>query len=258
MNVPDRFSLKEKVIVLTGGAGLYGRHLAGDLAATGAQVVVASRSREACEQVAGEESEAGRAVYADCFDQGSESSIREFCGRVEGRFGRVDGLVNNSVYRIPTLPMSTEEWEKSIRINGTGVMLMHQIFGEAMCKRKSGSIVNIGSIQGMVGPDLSLYAETEMPAPPPDYFFHKSGMLGLTRYYASLFGKAGVRVNCLSPGGFLTNHTEPFLTRYKNKTYLDRMAGAEDLGGAVIFLLASASRYVTGANIPVDGGYTSN
>jgi NAD(P)-dependent dehydrogenase (short-subunit alcohol dehydrogenase family) len=255
--VLGRFGLKDKVVVLTGGTGLYGRPLTADIAGAGARLIIASRNREACERVAAEEREAGNDVHADSFDQGRESSIEELCARVLKEHGRIDGLVNNSVYRVPSLPMTVEGWEMSLKINSTGTMLMHRVFGAAMCRQQNGSIVNIGSIQGMVGPNLSLYEDPDRTAPPPDYFFHKSGMLGLTRYYAAAFGKAGVRVNCLSPGGFFNNHTEPFLTRYNNQTFLHRMANADDLGGAVIFLLSSASQYITGANLPVDGGYTA-
>ena len=121
----------------------------------------------------------------------------------------------------------------------------------------NGSVVNIGSIQGMIGPSFELYAGTNMGTPPPDYFFHKGGMINLTRYYAALFGPRGVRVNCLSPGGFFNHQPQPFLGRYEKHTMMNRMADSADLGGCVVFLLSDAAKYVTGANLPVDGGYTA-
>ncbi len=126
-----------------------------------------------------------------------------------------------------------------------------------MAERGSGSIVNIGSIQGMVGPDLTLYEGLAMEAI-PDYFFHKGGMLNLTRYFAAHYGPRGVRVNCVSPGGFESGQPAAFVERYARATFLRRMAGAGDLGGPVIFLLSEAARYVTGINLPVDGGYTAH
>ena len=126
-----------------------------------------------------------------------------------------------------------------------------------MSNRKQGSIVNVGSIQGMVGPSVDLYEGTNLGTPPPDYFFHKGGMINLTRYYASVLGASGVRVNCVSPGGFFTHQPEPFLTRYCKRTMLGRMADENDLGGTIVFLLSEASRYITGVNLPVDGGYTA-
>ena len=144
-----------------------------------------------------------------------------------------------------------------MRVNATGVFLMTRVFGEAMCGQQSGSIVNVSSIQGTVGPSLELYEGTNMGDPPPDYFFHKAGMVNLTRYYAALYGRHGVRVNCVSPGGFFNHQPEPFLSRYCSRTFLNRMADSSDLGGPVLFLLSDAARYVTGANLPVDGGYTA-
>ena len=144
-----------------------------------------------------------------------------------------------------------------MRVNATGIMLMHRHFGGSMAEQGSGSIVNIGSIQGMIGPSYELYTGTNMGDMPPDYFFHKGGMVNLTRFYAALYGPKQVRVNCLAPGGFFNQQPEPFLQRYCEHTMLGRMADPSDLGGSVIFLLSDASLYVTGVNLPVDGGYTA-
>jgi NAD(P)-dependent dehydrogenase (short-subunit alcohol dehydrogenase family) len=150
-----------------------------------------------------------------------------------------------------------EQFTDSMRVNATGVMLMHRHFGQMMAAAGRGSIVNIGSIQGMIGPSYELYSGTNMGDMPPDYFFHKGGMENLTRFYAALYGTQSVRVNNLAPGGFFNQQPEPFLQRYCEHTMLGRMADETDLGGAVIFLLSDASRYITGVNLPVDGGYTA-
>lgn len=256
--MPNAFSLENKVVVLTGGAGLYGRGLAGAIAAAGAKLVVASRNVAKLKELAQRETAAGRSVHAEELDQGNEASVLALRDRVLERFGRVDGLVNNAVAR----PMKSPDgpvaaWEESLRVNATGLWLMSRTFGEIMCRQQSGSIVNIGSLMGSVGPSLELYEGTNMGDPPPDYFFHKGGMLNLTRYHAALFGRCQVRVNCVSPGGFFNHQPEPFLTRYCARTFLGRMAAETDLGGPVVFLLSDASAYVTGANLPVDGGYTA-
>lgn len=258
MNSLDLFNLRDKVVVLTGAAGLYGRGLAAALAEAGATLVIASRNLDKLKAVAAEECARGHQVFVEALDQGEEPSVLSLRDRVLAQFGRVDGLVNNSVLRpmrSPDAPASA--WEESMRVNGTGLFLVTRAFGRAMCDRKGGSIVNIGSIQGLVGPSLELYAGTDMGEPPPDYFFHKGGMINLTRYYAGLFGAHQVRVNCVSPGGFFNRQPEPFLSRYNERTMLGRMADAQDLGGAIIFLLSDAARYITGANLPVDGGYTA-
>lgn len=254
----ESFSLKNKVIVLTGGAGLYGRGLAASLAEAGATLVIAARDVEKLRTVAQEEQAKGFNVSAEPLDQGEEASILALRERLLERHGRIDGLVNNAVARTMKGAAGTvEQWEQSLRVNATGIMLMHRHFGEIMQARGSGSIVNIGSIQGMIGPSYELYEGTAMGDLPPDYFFHKGGMINLTRFYAALYGLRGVRVNCLAPGGFYNNHPEPFLKSYCAHTMLGRMAEPTDLGGAVIFLLSDASLYVTGVNLPVDGGYTA-
>ena len=125
-----------------------------------------------------------------------------------------------------------------------------------MAAHGGGSIINIGSIQGMVGPDLTLYEGIDWSAP-PDYFFHKGGLLQLTRYAAAKLGPRQVRVNCISPGGFFADQDAKFVQRYNARTFLNRMASATDLKGVIVFLASDASAYITGANIPVDGGYTA-
>ncbi len=252
------FSLKDHTVLLTGAAGLFGRGLASALAEAGATLVIASRSADKLQAVADDETARGHRVFAEAFDQGDEASIVALQSRIEDRFGPLHGLVNNSVLR----PMkgangSVEQFADSMRVNATGVMLMHRHFGTSMAEAGRGSIVNIGSIQGMIGPSYELYAGTNMGDMPPDYFFHKGGIMNLTRFYAALYGPKNVRVNCLSPGGFFNNQPEPFLARYCEHTMLNRMADDTDLGGSVVFLLSEASRYITGVNLPVDGGYTA-
>lgn len=258
MNILQLFSLKDKVVVLTGGGGLYGRQLTAALAEAGAQLVIASRNQTTLREIASAQVQLGHTVTCETLDQGEESSVLALRDTVLQRFGRVDGLVNNAVLRpMTSLDAPVSAWEESLRVNATGVFLMTRAFGRAMLKQRHGSIVNIGSMMGMVGPSPDFYEGTGMGTPAPDYFFHKGGMINLTRYFASVFGPREVRVNCVSPGGFFTGQPEPFLQRYNRRTMLGRMAGETDLGGAVVFLLSDASRYVTGVNLPVDGGYTA-
>src|SRR5678815_4903785 len=238
MTILERFNLRDKVILLTGGSGLYGRQLTSAIAEAGAQLIIASRNRERLKQVAEEERKRGYRVQFEVFDQGDEQSILALRDRIIKEYAAIDGLVNNSVLRPmkgPDAPL--EAWNQSMLVNATGVFLMTRAFGNCMVQRKKGSIVNIGSIQGMVGPTLNLYEGTNFGTPAPDYYFHKGGMINLTRYFASLFGDQGVRVNCVSPGGFFTGQPEPFLSKYCHKTMLGRMADENDLGGPIVFLL---------------------
>lgn len=258
MTTLETFNLQGKTVLLTGAAGLFGRGVARAIAESGATLVIASRNADKLRLVAEEETARGYSVHVEAFDQGDEASITALQGRICERFGTVHGVVNNSVLR----PMKganggVAQWEESMRVNATGLMLMHRVFGDAMAAAGRGSIVNIGSIQGMIGPSYELYAGTTMGDLPPDYFFHKGGMLNLTRFYAARYGPQNVRVNCLSPGGFFNHQPEAFVQRFNEHTMLNRMADEQDLGGAIVFLLSEASRYITGVNLPVDGGYTA-
>lgn len=258
----ERFSLRGKVAVITGGAGLFGRQLVAALAEAGAQTFIASRGLEAIENVAQEHRNLGHDVTALPLDQGDETSILQLRDEVLRRSGRVDILVNNAVLRAMQRGYQDDAstFAKSMEVNATGLFLITRAFGDAMAKqeRPGGSIINIGSIQGMIGPEPALYEGTEMNGWYPDYFFHKGGMLNFTRFTASYYGASGVRCNCISPGGFQTEKTpEAFVRRYSEKTMLGRMAGAEDLKGIIVFLAGDMSAYITGANIPVDGGYTA-
>ncbi len=258
MNILEQFSLKDKVVVLTGGAGLYGRQLSAALAEAGAELVIASRDQARLGEIARAQGKRGFSVACETLDQGCEDSVLALRNKVLLQFGRVDGLVNNSVSRpMKSLDAPVSAWEQSLRVNATGVFLMTRAFGRVMLDRGGGSIVNIGSMMGMVGPSLELYEGTDMGTPAPDYFFHKGGMINLTRYFASVFGPGAVRVNCVSPGGCFSHQPEPFLQRYNRRAMLGRMAEASELSGAVVFLLSEASRYITGVNLPVDGGYTA-
>lgn len=260
MRVLETFSLKDKVAVVTGGAGLYGRQIVRAVAEAGAETFVASRGLEALEKVAADLRDEGLNVTALAYDQGDETSIVSLRDKILKRSGKIDVLVNNSVAR----PMkkgytdTAEAFAESMHINATGLFLITRALGDAMAVKGSGSIVNIGSIQGMIGPDPTIYRGTEMSGWYPDYFFHKGGMINFTRFVASYYGAKGVRCNCLSPGGFRTeNHPEPFVRQYSDRTFLGRLANDTDLMGAVVFLASDASAYITGTNIPIDGGYTA-
>lgn len=256
-SLPPSFSLAGKVVLLTGGAGIYGRGLTSHLAQAGATLVIAARNQPALEAIAREERARGHDVRTRSFDQEHEDSILALRDSLLRDFGRIDGLVNNAVarpMRSPDAPASA--WAASMATNATGLFALTRAVGAHMAEQGSGSIVNISSIQGMVGPDLTLYEGLGLQTA-PDYFFHKAGMINLTRYFAAQYGPRGVRVNAISPGGFHYDQPEEFVRRYSRKTFLRRMAGEDDLGPPVVFMLSEAARYITGANLPVDGGYTA-
>ena len=260
MSDAPSFSLSGKVIIQFGGTGLLGRALVDAIASAGATLIVASRNRLALESLAATEQAQGHIVHIDEVDIGSEESLQALRDRVLRDHGQIDGIVFNAVSR----PMSgysgdLDQWRSSMDVNATGFFATVRTFGDAMAHRKSGSIVNIASQMGTIGMNPWLYEGTSMSAS-PDYFFHKGGMINLTRYLASHYGDKNVRVNVVSPGGIYnpdTPQADAFLARYGKMTMLGRMADAPEIGGSVVFLLSDASTYITGANLPIDGGYTA-
>jgi NAD(P)-dependent dehydrogenase (short-subunit alcohol dehydrogenase family) len=257
MSLLDTFSLTGKVALLTGGAGLYGRQILRGLAEAGARTYIASRNLEALDAVAAEHRRLGHDVRSLRLDQADETSIAAVRERIVAESGGLHVLVNNAVAR-PTRGLfdKAEKIDESMHVNGTGLILVTRGLADAIAD--GGSIINIGSIMGLVGLEPLNYRDTDMSGWCPDYFFHKGGMANLTRFFASYFGSRGIRCNCLHPGGLLNEgHPEAFVRNYSERTCLGRLANDSDLAGAVVFLASDASAYITGVNIPVDGGYTA-
>jgi NAD(P)-dependent dehydrogenase (short-subunit alcohol dehydrogenase family) len=218
---------------------------------------MASRDTEALSRQAEAFADAGLKVRVAELDQSDEGSILRLRDQIIEQSGAVDVLVNNAVLR-PMGGWSDDagKFAQSMAVNATGLFMMMRAFGEHMADRGAGSIINIGSIQGVVGPDFSLYQGLHMDIP-PDYFQHKGGLVQLTRYAAAKLGPRGVRVNALCPGGFYNDQNPTFVKRYNARTFLGRLANDTDLKGAIVFLASDASAYVTGANLVIDGGYTA-
>ena len=258
MKTLDLFALHSKIALVTGGAGIVGKFLVRGLAEAGATVVIASRSVASCEAAAAEMRIEGLEVSAEQCDFTSEDEIRALRQRLLDRFGRVDILFNNAVARSGGELMDTtvDEWQSVMALNSTGLFLSCRLFGEAMIERKSGSIVNVASIYGLVGPDFSLYEGTPIHNS-VSYAYAKGGMINLTRYLASYLAPHGVRVNTLSPGGVLAGQPEKFIANYNKRVPMGRLANGADLQGAAVFLASDASAYITGQNIAVDGGWTA-
>ncbi len=260
VHVRELLDLTGRVAVVTGGAGKYGRQIVAALAEAGADTYTASRNLQAQEDVAKAHRDKGEKVTALRYDQGDETSILALRDEVLERSGRVDVLVNNAVARgMRDFSDDASLFADSMRVNATGLFIITRAFGDVMAEQgRGGSIINIGSTMGMIGPDRFLYAGTDMNPFVPDYFFHKGGMINFTRFLASYYGRKGaIRCNCISPGGYGVQQPEAHLKAYNARTCLGRRANDTDLKGAIVFLASDASLYVTGAIIPVDGGYTA-
>lgn len=265
----ELFSLKNKTAIVTGALGLIGKEHCKALSEAGANVIAADIDEQRCNEFAKTlETESMGAVL----DVTNQDSIKKLRDKVLEKFGHVDILVNNAAIndmfenpkaaseqsKFENYPL--ELWQKSVDVNLTGVFLCSQILGYEMAKQKSGSIINVASTYGITAPDQSLYINEngiQSFYKPPAYSATKGAVIMFTRYLASYWGKDGVRVNTLTPGGVENSQDEFFVQKYSAKTQLGRMAKPNDYKGALIFLASDASSYMTGANLVVDGGWTA-
>jgi NAD(P)-dependent dehydrogenase (short-subunit alcohol dehydrogenase family) len=260
IHVRDLFSLEGRVALVTGGAGRYGRQISQALAEAGATVLIASRNVSKCEEAASGLRESGFTAEPMPLDLSAEDSVNSLADRIQSDWRRLDILFNNAVtVSVGAVERySSDEWARVMECNSLGLYRACRTFGALMVKSKSGSIVNVASIYGVVSPDFSVYGDHWGMINPPSYSFAKGGMIQLTRYLAVHFARYGIRVNCLSPGGhYVSQMPEEFVANYCRRTPLGRMAGPNDLKGAAVFLASEASAYVTGQNLLVDGGYTA-
>jgi len=261
MSLLDHYSLKGKVALITGGAGRYGKNITRGVAEAGATTYIASRNFEANRAYAEELTGEGYDVRAMQLDLSCEESMDALVGAIITEFGKIDILVNNAVIRcaMDGWQQSLKDYDKSLHINASALFYLTNLVAEEMKKRKYGSIVNIGSMMGLVGIERSNYNGTPMHAnPSPIYFYEKGGMANFTRFAASMLGEYNIRVNCIHPGGLYENSlNKTFVKNYSERTQLGRMAEPDELNGAVVFLASDAASYITGVNMPVDGGYTA-
>ncbi|MFA5805056.1 MAG: SDR family oxidoreductase [Melioribacteraceae bacterium] len=264
----ELFSLKNKTAIVTGALGLIGKEHCKALSEAGANVIVADIDESKCSEFAKTLSGESIGVSLDVTNPDSIKNLRD---KVLNHCGHIDILVNNAAIndmfedpkaateqsKFENYPL--ELWQKSIDVNLTGVFLCSQILGTEMAQQKSGSIINISSTYGITAPDQSLYIKedgTQSFYKPPAYSATKGAVIMFTKYLAAYWGKDGVRVNTLTPGGVENNQDEFFIEKYSSKTPLGRMAKPTDYKGALIFLASDASSYMTGANLVVDGGWT--
>lgn len=257
MNVKELFDLTGKVILVSGGAGNYGKCIAEGLAEAGATVIIASRNLENVNEVAANFQSVGLDVHGLQLDQGDHQSVLAIKSAIIEKFGKLDGFINNAVARTMKGYMGPiEQFAASMQVNATGMMDILREMGELIgLNEDGGTIVNISSMMGMFGPDYSNYEGTNMGKDlPPDYFFHNAGLINLTKYMAQHLAGKNIRVNCISPGGLFNNQPERFLENYTKKVPLRRMANNDDIKGLIVLLSSQAGAYINGENILMDGG----
>ena len=231
------------------------------LADAGARVVLTSRSAEHARETAERVEVSRGSVVGLGLDQSDPGSIDRFRDAVVRECGGVDVLVNNAVHRqgAGLFDTTADDWDATSATNSRGLFLLTQRICDTMIAQgRGGAVVNIGSIYGIVGPDFPIYEGTPITSP-LFYSYDKAGMIGLTRYLAGALGPHGIRVNCLCPGGLRTAETDAaFEANYAARTPLRRMADADDVTAALVFLASDAARYITGVTLPVDGGWTAH
>ena len=277
------FSLAGRVAVVTGAAGFLGRQHCRALAGAGATVIATDVDEPGCEATVTalrrEGSTAVHGVPADVTDVESLLSLRQATLAIGDR---IDVLVNNAAIndrvatdeddgddgagdeavalsRFETYPL--ERWRRVLEVNVTGTFLCCQVLGSEMARHRRGSIVNVASTYGMVGPDQRIYRRadgTQSFWKSAAYPTSKGAVLAFTRFLATTWAEHGVRVNSLSPGGVAqAGQDQQFVEQYAYRTPLGRMAEPHELSGAIVFLASEASSYMTGANLVVDGGWTA-
>ncbi len=260
----DLLRLDGRVALITGGAGYLGLAYGEALSELGANVVVVDRDQAACDARACDLAQhGGRQAMGIAADLARDDAAEVAVSRALDRFGRLDVLINNAAftgmsglkgYAVPFEDQLLEAWDLAYRVNLTAVFLFCKAAHKALAASTKGSIINISSIYGMVGPDFRLYEGTTM-GNPAVYAATKGGIIQLTRYLATAFAPS-IRVNCVTPGGIERGQPAAFHERYNAKTPLGRMGREEDFKGPIALLAGDASAYMTGQNIVVDGGWT--
>lgn len=242
--------LENKVIIVTGGSGLIGQKIVQQIKADGGICINAEIN-------VNDDIENG---LIQC-DITNENSITNTIEKIISKYGRIDGLVNNAYPRtkdwgkkFEDIPI--ESWKQNVDMQMNSVFIFCQQVLKIMKEQKSGSIVNISSVYGIVGPDFTVYDGAEMTMPAA-YSAIKGGVVNFSRYLASYYGPFGVRINCVSPGGIFDNQPQTFVSKYEKKVPMRRMGLPNDIAAPVAFLLSDEAGYITGQNLMVDGGWTA-
>ncbi len=267
----ELFSLKDRVAVITGGAGLLGQRHAEIIAGAGGRPVLVDLVSAAPEPKARELAGVwGAEAMGFAADITRPDEVRALLAAVLKRYNRVDILINNAANnpkvelpdgaawsRLENFPLAV--WDADLAVGLTGAFLCSQIIGGEMVRRKKGVIINVASDLAVIAPDQRLYRQVgvpddRQPVKPVSYSVVKTGLVGLTRYLATYWAESGIRVNAISPGGVYNGQPEAFVKRLSNLIPLGRMAHIDEYQGAILFLCSDASSYMTGTNLVVDGG----
>ena len=266
------FSVQDKVVVVTGGLGQLGRQFSQALMAHGAKVAifdVQAEPKRVAQYFSG--AEASERLLALPVDIAKRRALEDGLRQVKARWDVPHALINNAAIDAPPHAPAEESgpfetypeasWDRMMEGNLKGAMLCCQVIGGEMANAGRGSIINIGSMYGLVSPDQRIYAYRRKAGAaffkPAAYGASKGSLLNLTRYLATYWADRNVRVNAVSFGGVFNGQDDAFLKAYCARVPLGRMAREDEYNGAVIFLVSDASSYMTGSNLVIDGGWTA-
>lgn len=242
--------VKDKVIIVTGSDGMLGKQIVKEIKSEGGIVIQLD--------IKNTDDSSNNILH---FDINSDNSINKVINFIKGKYGKIDGLVNNAYPRTSDWnnkleDVSNDSFSKNLDMQLSRIFSITKPVLIEMKKVNKGSIVNIGSIYGIVGNDFTIYENTEITSPIA-YSAIKGGLINLNRYIASYVGKYNLRSNVVSPGGVFNQQDKIFVSNYEKRVPMKRMAFPEDISPIVVFLLSEKSNYITGQNIAVDGGWTA-
>ena len=265
------FDLEGRNIVITGSSGLLGSQYANTLSSAGANIILLDIDTTKNEKLKSAlVKKYKNKISAYTLDISNQTEVNKTSKKIMKDFKKIDGLINNAAYTSKGAKEKSDNafgsfenfpidiWQKSLDINLSGVFFCSQAFGKIMAKQGKGVIVNIASTYGLVGADQRIYGKSGLNLP-ISYAATKGAIVNFTRYLAAYWHGKNIRVNTLSPGGVMdkTYQEKSFIKKYSDKTILGRMANKDEYNGAMLFLISDASSYMTGANLVVDGGWTS-
>ncbi|QNG29042.1 SDR family oxidoreductase [Synechococcus sp. LTW-R] len=263
-SVSDLISLEGRVALVTGGAGKIGSVISSALSELGARIVLVDINADNLLSVKKSlEEKFNRPVLTVDFDLEKRDDFKYISNLIEEETGRLDVLVNNAAFvgtsnlsgwSVPFPQQTLNAWQRAMDVNLRAPFALTQACLKLLHSNNS-SVINISSIYGICGPDLSLYEDTSMNNPAA-YAASKGGLLQLTRWMSTTLAPT-IRVNAISPGGIYRNQPSSFVNRYIEKTPMKRMGKEEDLIGAIVYLATDMSGWVTGQNIIVDGGWST-
>lgn len=254
--------LKDKIVIVTGGAGLLGKEFIKAIVSQSGIAIIADINKEIGNQTKESLQKELNSKNIDFvkLDITSKKSINKMIEKISAKYGKVDALVNNAYprnknYGKKFFEVEYEDFQENLSLNLGGYFLTSQQMALFFKKQGFGNIINISSIYGVIAPKFEVYENTIMTMP-VEYAAIKSGLIHLTKYMAKYFKGLKIRVNAISPGGILDNQNEIFLNQYKKECLNKGMLEKSDLQGTLVYLLSDLSKYVNGQNIVVDDGFT--